>query len=210
MQIVLLERVEKLGQMGEVVSVKEGYARNFLLPQRKALRATEENLKHFEAQRAQLEARNLELRNEAEKVGDKLDGQSFVVIRQSGETGILYGSVNSRDIANVVSENGFSVDRTQVALDRQIKNLGLHDVRIVLHPEVSAVVSINVARSQDEAEQQAAGINVLAAEEDEELLELEEFFEDEEAMQAAEAELGTDDADGAESGDMETEAETPA
>ncbi|HBA41841.1 MAG TPA: 50S ribosomal protein L9, partial [Alphaproteobacteria bacterium] len=122
MQIVLLERVEKLGQMGEVVSVKEGYARNFLLPQRKALRATEENLKHFEAQRAQLEARNLELRNEAEKVGDKLDGQSFVVIRQSGETGILYGSVNSRDIANVVSENGFSVDRTQVALDRQIKN----------------------------------------------------------------------------------------
>ncbi|HAD26046.1 MAG TPA: 50S ribosomal protein L9, partial [Alphaproteobacteria bacterium] len=176
----------------------------------KALRATEENLKHFEAQRAQLEARNLELRNEAEKVGDKLDGQSFVVIRQSGETGILYGSVNSRDIANVVSENGFSVDRTQVALDRQIKNLGLHDVRIVLHPEVSAVVSINVARSQDEAEQQAAGINVLAAEEDEELLELEEFFEDEEAMQAAEAELGTDDADGAESGDMETEAETPA
>lgn len=210
MQIVLLERVEKLGQMGEVVSVKEGYARNFLLPQRKALRATEENLKHFEAQRAQLEARNLELRNEAEKVGDKLDGQSFVVIRQSGETGILYGSVNSRDIANVVSENGFSIDRTQVALDRQIKNLGLHDVRIVLHPEVSAVVSINVARSQDEAEQQAAGINVLAAEEDEELLELEEFFEDEEAMQAAEAELGTDDADGAEAGDMETEAETPA
>lgn len=210
MQIVLLERVEKLGQMGEVVSVKEGYARNFLLPQRKALRATEENLKRFEAQRAQLEARNLELRNEAQKVGDQLDGQSFVVIRQSGETGILYGSVNSRDIANVVSENGFSVDRSQVALDRQIKNLGLHDVRIVLHPEVSAVVSINVARSQDEAEQQAAGINVLAAEEDEELLELEEFFEDEEAMQAAEAELGTDDADGAESGDMETEAETPA
>lgn len=206
MQIVLLERVEKLGQMGEVVSVKEGYARNFLLPQRKALRATEENLKYFEAQRAQLEARNLELRAEAQKVGEKLDGQSFVVIRQSGETGILYGSVNSRDIAAVVSENGFSVDRAQVALDRQIKNLGLHGVRIVLHPEVSATVRINVARSQDEAEQQAAGINVLATEEeDEELLELEEFFEDEEAMQAAEAELTTDEAEG---GAAETETET--
>ncbi len=208
MQIVLLERVEKLGQMGEVVSVKEGFARNFLLPQKKALRATEENLKYFEAQRAQLEARNLELRNEAQKVGEKLDGQSFVVIRQSGETGILYGSVNSRDIATIVSENGFSVDRTQVALDRQIKNLGLHDVRIVLHPEVSATVSINVARSQDEAEQQAAGINVLATEEeDEELLELEEFFEDEEAMQAAESELTTDEAESG-AGDHEAETET--
>lgn len=181
MQVVLLERVEKLGQMGVVVRVKDGYARNFLLPRRKALRATEENLKYFETRRIQLEASNLEQRKEAEQVAVTMDGKSFVIIRQSGESGLLYGSVNSRDIANVMTENGFTVTRQQVALDRQIKNLGLHEVRVVLHPEVSAKITVNVARSAEEAEKLAAGVNVLVdMEEDDEALDqqLEELFEE--------------------------------
>lgn len=183
MQVVLLERVEKLGQMGAVVKVKDGYARNFLLPRRKALRATEENLKYFDTRRAQLEAVNLEHRKEAEKVAASMEGKSFVILRQSGESGLLYGSVNSRDVAGVMSENGFTVVRQQVALLRQIKNLGLHDVRIILHPEVSARVTVNVARSQEEAEKQALGVNVLVnADEDDDALdlELEELFEEDE------------------------------
>lgn len=184
MQVVLLERVEKLGQMGAVVKVKDGYARNFLLPRRKALRATEENLKYFDTRRVQLEASNLEQRKEAEQVALKIDGQSFVVLRQSGESGLLYGSVNARDIANIMTENGFSVTRQQVELVRQIKSLGIHDVRIILHPEVFAKVTVNVARSAEEAAKQAAGVNVLVnAEEDDDALDiaLEELF-DEDAM----------------------------
>ncbi|MFZ5834326.1 MAG: 50S ribosomal protein L9 [Pseudomonadota bacterium] len=180
MQVVLLERVEKLGQMGAVVKVKDGYARNFLLPRRKALRATEENLKYFEGRRVQLEAANLENRKESEQVAATMDGKSFVILRQSGESGLLYGSVNSRDVANVMSENGFTVGRQQVALVRQIKNLGLHEVRIILHPEVSATVTVNVARSAEEAEKQAAGVNVLVnTEEDDDALDMElsELFE---------------------------------
>lgn len=193
MQLVLLERVEKLGQMGEVVKVKDGYARNFLLPKHKALRATPENLKYFETRRAQMETRNIELRTEAEAVAKKLDGKSFIILRQSGESGILYGSVNSRDIAHALSEGGFSTLRQQITLTRQIKNLGLHEVRIVLHPEVSAKVTINVARSVEEAAQQASGINVLAGGERDEAfkleVELDELFEDEAALHQAEAAL---------------------
>ena len=191
MQVVLLERVEKLGQMGAVVKVKDGYARNFLLPKRKALRATEDNLKYFETRRVQLEASNLEQRKEAEQVASTMDGKSFVILRQSGESGLLYGSVNSRDIAIIMTENGFSVLRQQVALDRQIKNLGLHDVRVVLHPEVSAKVTVNVARSVEEAEKQAAGVNVLVtADEDDTALdqELDELFDEGAAAIADEAE----------------------
>jgi large subunit ribosomal protein L9 len=157
MQVVLLERVAKLGQMGEVVAVKDGYARNFLLPQGKALRATEANLKRFETDRAQLEVRNLEARAEAEKVAKKLEGQSFVVIRSASDGGALYGSVTPRDIAESATAGGFSLDRRQVVLDHPIKDLGLHPITITLHPEVTATITINVARSPDEAELQASG-----------------------------------------------------
>ena len=157
MQVVLLERVAKLGQMGEVVAVKAGYARNFLLPQGKALRATEGNLKRFETDRAQLEVRNLEARAEAEKVAKKLDGQVFVVIRSASDGGALYGSVTTRDISDAATAGGFTLDRRQVVLDHPIKDLGLHPISIVLHPEVSATITVNVARSPDEAALQASG-----------------------------------------------------
>jgi len=157
MQVILLERVAKLGQMGEVVRVKDGYARNFLLPQGKALRANESNRKRFESQRAQLEARNLELKNEAQAVADKLDGKSFVAIRQAGETGQLYGSVSTRDIADTITAGGFSVGRNQVAIFTPIKTLGLHVIPIHLHPEVDVKITLNVARSPEEAERQAKG-----------------------------------------------------
>ena len=166
MQVILLERVAKLGQMGDVVKVKDGYARNFLLPQGKALRASDANIKNFEAQKAQLEARNLETRKEAEALGEKLDGQTYVVIRSASDAGALYGSVTPRDIADVATEAGFSLDRKQVALTAPIKDLGLHKVSVVLHPEVSVFVTVNVARSAEEAELQASGksIQELAAE----------------------------------------------
>lgn len=160
MQIILLERIGRLGQMGDVVNVKDGYARNFLLPQKKALRATEENLARFEKERTQLEARDLELKKEAEAVAAKLAGQSFLAIRQAGDTGQLYGSVTTRDIAEVVTAGGFSIDRRQIVLDRPIKTLGLHPIRVALHPEVIVQVALNVARSQDEAERQARGEDV--------------------------------------------------
>jgi large subunit ribosomal protein L9 len=160
MQVILLERIGRLGQMGDVVNVKNGFARNFLLPQKKALRATPENLARFEKDRGQLEARNLELKKEAEAVAGRLSGQSFVAIRQAGDTGQLYGSVTTRDIAEVVSGGGFSIDRRQVVLDRPIKTLGIQRVRIALHPEVIVEVALNVARSQDEAERQARGEDV--------------------------------------------------
>lgn len=168
MQIVLLERVEKLGQMGDIVTVKSGYARNYLMPQGKALRSTKENLARFEHERAQLEARNLELKAEAEAVAGKLDGQQFIVIRQASEAGSLYGSVAARDVAEVATAEGFSVERRQIVLDRPVKALGLYPIRIVLHPEVNATITVNVARSQEEAEIQATGrtIQELRAEEE--------------------------------------------
>jgi large subunit ribosomal protein L9 len=165
MEVILLERVAKLGQMGETVKVRSGYARNFLLPRGKALRATEANKKHFEQQRAQLEARNLERRKEAEAVAEKLNGQSFVILRQSGETGVLYGSVSTRDLAEVMTEGGFTVDRNQIVLNAPIKTLGLHNVPVALHPEVEVTVTVNVARSPEEAERQARGEAVTAREE---------------------------------------------
>ncbi len=166
MQVILLERVAKLGQMGQVVNVKDGYARNFLLPQGKALRASEANIKNFEAQKAQLEARNLETRQEAAALGETLDGKVFVVIRSASDAGALYGSVTPRDIADAATEAGFTVDRKQVTLNAPIKELGIHDLSVVLHPEVSVTVSVNVARSAEEAELQASGksIQQLAAE----------------------------------------------
>ena len=157
MEVILLERIARLGQMGEVVRVKDGFARNFLLPRGKALRANDNNKKRIESQRAQLEARNLELKNEAVKVAEALDGKSFVMIRQAGETGQLYGSVSSRDVAEAISAGGVTVHRNQIALLSPIKTLGLHVQPVHLHPEVEAKVTINVARSADEAERQAKG-----------------------------------------------------
>ena len=157
MEVILLERVAKLGQMGETVKVRDGFARNFLLPQGKALRATGANKNRFDDLRAQLEARNLEQKAEAEKVHAKLDGQSFVIIRQAGETGQLYGSVSTRDIADIVTAGGVSVNRNQVSLLTPIKAIGLHTVPVLLHPEVEAKVTINVARSEQEAERQTRG-----------------------------------------------------
>jgi len=154
MQVILLERIEKLGQMGDVVSVKPGYARNYLLPRKKALRATAENKKVFEKQKAQLEAQNLERRTEAEAVASKMDAQVIVLIRQAGEAGQLYGSVNARDLATALEAAGFTVARSQVELNKPIKSIGLHDVRVRLHPEVAITVTANVARTNDEAEVQ--------------------------------------------------------
>jgi large subunit ribosomal protein L9 len=181
MDIVLLQRVEKLGQMGDVVSVKDGYARNFLLPQGKGLRATKANLVRFETERAQFETHNLERRTEAEAIAEKLDGQQFIIIRQASEAGSLYGSVAARDVAEIATEGGFTVERRQVVLDRPVKELGLHPVRIVLHPEVSATVSVNVARSEDEAKLQSTGKSIqdLRAEEETAAeFEIAELFDD--------------------------------
>lgn len=161
MEVILLERVEKLGQMGDVVKVRAGFARNFLLPRKKALRANEDNKKIFEAQRADLEARNLERRKDAEGAAQKLDGRSFVIIRQASEAGLLYGSVSTRDIADAAAAEGVKVDRAQVRLDKPLKSLGISKIRVMLHPEVSATIEINIARSADEAERQARGENVL-------------------------------------------------
>ena len=169
MEVILLERIGRLGQMGDVVTVKDGYARNFLLPRGKALRATEANRKHFDSQRAQLEARDLERKTEAEAVAEKLNGETFIVIRQAGDNGQLYGSVSTRDISTAVTEGGFSIERRQVLLDRPIKALGLHEVRVSLHGEVEPHIVVNVARSEDEAVRQARGedvIRTLTAEEE--------------------------------------------
>jgi large subunit ribosomal protein L9 len=155
--VILLQRIEALGQMGDVVKVKPGYARNFLLPQKKAMRATKDNIAVFERQRAQLEAQNLKHRQEAEGVAKRMDALSVIVIRQAGETGQLYGSVNNRDIAEAVTKSGFTVDRRQVQLDQPIKALGLTKVRVALHPEVVVPITVNVAQSEDEAAAQAAG-----------------------------------------------------
>ncbi len=180
MQVILLERVEKLGQMGDEVKVKDGFARNYLLPKKKALRANKTNREFFQGQKAQLEARNLEQKKEAEAVGKKLDGKTFTLIRQAGDRGQLYGSVSPRDIATAISEGGVSVNRTQVPLDTAIKTIGLFKVAVRLHPEVRVGVTINVARSEDEAERQARGEDVLAerTEAEEAKVAAEELFED--------------------------------
>lgn len=165
MEVILLERVAKLGQMGETVRVKDGYARNFLLPRHKALRATKGNKEHFETQRVQLEARNLERKSEAERVGETLGGKSFTIIRQAGDTGVLYGSVSTRDLADTLTAAGFSVSREQIVLNVPIKTLGLHPVPVALHPEVEVKVTINIARSPEEAERQERGESVTDREE---------------------------------------------
>ena len=156
MDVILLERVENLGQMGEVVKVRAGYARNFLLPKKKALRATKENMSTFEKRRAQLEAMNLKRREEAQSVATKMEGLSITAIRQAGESGQLYGSVSPKDVADAVTAAGFTVDRSQVLIDQPIKTLGLHTVRVALHPEVAVGVTVNVAQSVEEAAAQAA------------------------------------------------------
>jgi large subunit ribosomal protein L9 len=180
MQVILLERVEKLGQMGDEVRVKDGFARNFLLPKKKALRATKANRDYFQAQKAHLEANNLKLKSEAEKIGSKLDGQKFVLIRQAGDRGQLYGSVSPRDVADAMEKGGFKVDRHQINISVAIKAIGLFTIPVVLHPEVKVNITVNVARSEDEAERQARGENVLAdrTEQEEAVVAAEELFEE--------------------------------
>ncbi|MCW8914535.1 MAG: 50S ribosomal protein L9 [Magnetovibrio sp.] len=213
MEVILLERIEKLGQMGDVVNVKPGYARNFLLPREKALRATDANKARFESQRAQLEAENLKLREEADAVGTKLNGTSVILIRQAGEAGQLYGSVNARDIAASVTEAGFTVNRNQVKLVDPIKTLGLFEVTVALHPEVSVTVSVNVARSADEAAIQAETGHAVTGGDDEAdaeaAAELEAVFE-EGAAEAAAEELAAEEAANAEAAPAEEAGEEEA
>ena len=181
MQVILLERVAKLGQMGEVVTVKDGYARNYLLPQKKALWASEANVKAFENQKADLEARNLETKTEAQKLADRMNGETFVIIRSASDSGALYGSVSTRDAADAANEGGFRIDRRQVALNAPIKELGMHEVTVTLHPEVDATIRLNVARSEEEAELQAQGVNIAdrnAEEEAEADLEIAQLFDE--------------------------------
>lgn len=181
MDVVLLQRIDKLGQLGEVVTVRPGYARNYLLPQGKALRATKANIARFEAERAHIEAKNAEARGEMAKIGETLDGTQFVVIRAASEAGALYGSVSPKDIAELATAEGFPVERRMVILDKPIKDLGLHEVRVQLHPEVIVTVSANVARSEEEAEMQASGKSIqdLRAEEEAEAeFEIAELFDD--------------------------------
>lgn len=198
MDIILLERVENLGQMGDVVSVKTGYARNFLLPQGKALRANAQNKTYFESRRKDIEAENLEKKKEAETVAVQLEGKRVVLLRQAGDSGQLYGSVSARDVADALAEDGIKVTRNQVSLTAPIKTLGLHQVRVVLHPEVDVMIESNVARTADEADLQAQGIDVTA-----------EVFEDEELAEEAREELGLNEEDGeAEPADAEASAES--
>jgi large subunit ribosomal protein L9 len=191
MEVILLERIEKLGQMGDVVNVKPGFARNFLLPQKKALRANKDNLAFFDKQRAQLEANNLKRRDEAQAVAVKMDGAKVLMVRQAGEGGQLYGSVSGRDVAEAIKATGFTVERRQVNLDSPIKTLGSYPVRVSLHPEVSVVVTITVARSQEEAERAsaaaAAAAEAAVEEEAEEIVEAEAEDEAPEADETTEA-----------------------
>jgi large subunit ribosomal protein L9 len=177
-ELILLQRVDKLGQMGDIVKVKPGYARNFLLPQKKALRASKDNRARFEQQRAQLEAQNLKRREEAERVAERVGGLTVVIIRQAGESGSLYGSVSARDIADGATDAGLTINRSQVVLEHPIKTLGLSQVRVALHPEVSIPVTVNVARSPEEAERQARGERATGeAEEEEQVPTAEAIFE---------------------------------
>jgi large subunit ribosomal protein L9 len=191
MQVILLERIAKLGQMGEEVRVRDGYARNFLLPRGKALRANAENRAKFEGQRVQLEARNLETKNEAQKLADKVGGQAVVLIRQAGETGQLYGSVSSRDVAEALGQAGFTVARQQVVLNTPIKTIGLHQIPVSLHPEIEVTVTANVARSAAEAERQAAGEDLTVRAED---VAFETFNPEAEEAPAAPAEAAGEEA----------------
>lgn len=196
MKVILLERIKRLGQMGDEVTVKPGYARNYLLPSGKALRSNKANRELFETQRVQLEARNLEAKNEAEDVAEKINGKTFIAIRQAGDTGQLYGSVASRDITEVITENGFSIARNQVKLDRPIKLLGLHEISLSLHPEVDVTVTINVARTEEEALRQERGEDVTLDDDhddEEEVISADEIFEDEDLAEQAEAELTDED-----------------
>jgi large subunit ribosomal protein L9 len=193
MEIILLERVAKLGQMGDVVRVKDGYARNFLLPKGKALRATKDNRTKFETMKSQLEVRNLELKSEAEKVAGKLEGKAFVVLRQAGETGQLYGSVSTRDLTAILAEGGFAVERSQLALNAPIKTIGLHKVPVVLHPEVTVTITINVARNADEAERQVRGEALTGRREDTEegdAASATTFFDNPDALREGDADQG--------------------
>jgi large subunit ribosomal protein L9 len=209
MQVILLERIAKLGTIGDEVTVKPGFARNFLLPQGKALRANAANRARFEAERSQIEARNEERKSEAQTIADRLDGKTFIAVRSAGETGQLYGSVTTRDISELLDEEGFKAGRNQVDLKDPIKAIGLHDVEIALHPEVIVTITINVARSQDEAERQAAGEDLTTAEaiygEDEDRFEsLAEM--DEDALEATGVfdETPAEDEDSAEADSEET------
>ena len=178
MKVILLERVEGRGSLGDVVNVKDGYARNFLLPRNKALRANAANLKVFEAQRADIEVRNQQAKERAGKAGEKLDGTAYILIRQAGESGQLYGSVSGRDVADIINEEGGKVERSMVVLDKPIKTLGLHEVKVRLHAEVAVTVTLNIARSMDEAERQARGENIIDAQFEEERLAAEEAAQD--------------------------------
>ncbi len=218
MKVILLERIKRLGQMGDEVIVKPGYARNYLLPTGKALRANNSNREFFESQRVQLEARNLEAKTEADAVSEKINGKVFIAIRQAGDTGQLYGSVATRDVTEVITENGFSIARNQVMLDRPIKLLGMHEVKLSLHPEVDVTVTINVARTEEEAARQERGEDITLADDgmdDEETMDAQDVFDDEELAEQAEAEL-TDADDGetpqpaAETANTETEEEKTA
>jgi large subunit ribosomal protein L9 len=207
MEVVLLERVEKLGQMGDVVKVKDGFARNFLLAKKKALRATKANLVQFEKQRVQLEANNLDQKKEASAIAAKLEGQTFALLRQAGDRGQLYGSVSTRDIAAAISAGGFSIDRGQVPLDKPIKMIGLYPTVVILHPEVRTTVTINVARTEEEAERQARGEDVLVerTEAQEARANAEELFEE-----GAEPAADSEDSANSEDGLVETAAESEA
>ena len=178
MKVILLERVEGKGALGDVVTVKDGYARNFLLPRQKALRANAANLKVFEGQRVDIEARNQKAKEQAGKTGENLDGTSYILIRQAGESGQLYGSVSGRDVADIVNAAGGKLERSMVALDKPIKTLGLHPVKVVLHAEVIVTVTLNIARSQDEAERQARGEDVVNSQFEEDRVAAEEAAQD--------------------------------
>jgi large subunit ribosomal protein L9 len=214
MQVILLERIEKLGQMGDVVNVRSGYARNYLLPQKKAVTKTDDNMAYFESQRSQLEASNLENKSEAEKLSEKIEGIFVAMVRQAGEAGQLYGSVNARDIAAGVAEAGFNIDRRQITLERPIKTIGLHPVTVSLHPEVQVTVTANVARSADEAAtQERTGEAVIKTDEDEadapDLLA--EALSEEGPAEAADTDADTDaDADAETDAEVNTEAESGA
>ncbi len=209
MQVILMERIEKLGQMGDVVTVKPGYARNFLLPQGKARRATKENLDRFEQERTQLETENLERRGEAEKVGAKLMGLMVTLIRQAGDSGQLYGSVNTHDLAAEITEAGYTVARNQISLDGVIKATGLHQVKVRLHPEVSVTITANVARSDTEAEAQARDGHVVSAEE-QHAAEASAAAETEAVVARIEAEEAEAEASGEEAGEGEADGEADA
>lgn len=191
MQVILLERVEKLGQMGDLVNVKPGYARNYLLPQKKAMRASSENVKFFEAQKAQLEAANLKAKDEAAAVAAKMDGLKVAIIRQAGDMGQLYGSVSTRDIADAATKAGFTISRQQVSLDRALKNIGLHDVSVKLHPEVFVTIIANIARTEEEAQIQAETGSAMVSSDDDDLVE--EVAEEEAAEEVAEEEVAEEE-----------------